>query len=189
MTHTHWHVLTSCAAIIAGVALPADYASALPPEPLYVVIMTHAEGDFGELEGSPTCPAALVYQTLAAPPVGQPLPGPLFAVDIAGTDLLREILANYHDSLGGEAKLFIEPAGEFWQTEAHATYGGKLFQTYDYQALGYELGIQGHAIYYSGTNFCSAIDLNELQQMDTLGVRVIPELLSVNPIYGTSFER
>ncbi len=33
----------------------------------------------------------------------------------------------------------------------------------------------------------SAIGLTELQQMDALGVRVIPELRSVNPIYGTFF--
>lgn len=147
-------VLAVCAALTACLTLQADPASALPSEPLYVVIMNHVEGDFGELETSTTCPTSLFYQTLAAPPLGQPVPGPLFAVDIAGTDLLREILANYHDSSGGEAKLFIEPAGEFWQTEAHPTYGNKLFQKYDYQALGYEFGIQGHAIYYSGSNFC-----------------------------------
>jgi hypothetical protein len=75
-------------------------------------------------------------------------------VDILGTELLREIFQNYHDSYGAEPKLFVEPTGEFWQTEAHPTYGAKLFQTYDYQALGYEFGIQGHGIYYSGINFC-----------------------------------
>jgi hypothetical protein len=75
-------------------------------------------------------------------------------VDILGTELLREVLQNYSDSYGAEPKLFIEPTGEFWQTEADPTYGGRLLGKYDYQALGYEFCIQGHAIYYSGANFC-----------------------------------
>ncbi len=115
--------------------------------------MTHVEGDRGEPVGSRICPTATVYQTLPLPPPGQ-TSTESFAVDIAGTELLREILQNNHDSYGSEPKLFIDPAGEFWQTEADPTYGGKLFQKYDYQALGYEFGIQGHGIYYSGANFC-----------------------------------
>jgi hypothetical protein len=133
--------------------LPPDAFSA-PSEPLYVVVMSHVEGGWGEPEGSPTCPTNVYYQSLPPPPPGQPPPGPTFAIDILGTELLREIFQSYHDSYSGEPKLFIEPTGEFWQTEADPIYGGKLFQTYDYQALGYEFGIQGHAIYYSGSNFC-----------------------------------
>ena len=64
------------------------------------------------------------------------------------------VFQNYHDSYGNEPKLFIEPTEEFWQTEASPVYGNRLFTTYDCQALGYEFGIQGHAIYYSGQNFC-----------------------------------
>lgn len=160
------------AAIMAGVLLSAGYwdgavgeapAGPFAADPsllrdpaahLYVLAMTHVEGDFGEPEGDPGCPAALYYQTLPLPPLGQPAPGPAFAIDIRGTELLREILQNYHDSYGSEPRLFIEPAGEFWQTEAGVTYGRRLFQTYDYAALGYEFGIQGHAIQYSGANFC-----------------------------------
>lgn len=125
-----------------------------PTNPLYVVVMTHVEGDAPMPEGDPGCPTTLFYQTLALPPTGQPAPGPTFSIDIRGTEMLRETFQNYHDSYASEPKLFIEPAGEFWQTEASATYGGKLFQTYDYQSLGYEFGIQGHAIYCSGQNFC-----------------------------------
>ena len=125
-----------------------------PEEPLYVVIMTHVEGDRGEPEGSPTCPSDLRYQTDPLPPRGQPPRGNSFAVDIAGTELLHEILQEYKDSDGNKPKLFIEPAGEFWQTEADPRYGNKLFQKYDYLALGYEFGIQGHGIYYSGQSFC-----------------------------------
>lgn len=122
-------------------------------EPLYVVIMTHVEGDRAAPEGSP-CTDDLYYQTAPLPPPGQPPQGNSFAVDVAGTELLHEILQEYTDSFGEKPKLFIEPAGEFWQTEADPVYGGKLFHKYDWLALGYEFGIQGHGIYYSGQGFC-----------------------------------
>jgi len=123
-------------------------------EPLYVVVMTHVEGDRGYREGDPRCPSDLYYQTAPLPPPGQPPRRNSFAVDVAGTELLHEILQRYTDSFGGKPKLFIEPAGEFWQTEADPVYGGKLFRKYDWLALGYEFGIQGHGIYYSGRGFC-----------------------------------
>jgi hypothetical protein len=135
-------------------AVPSPTPTPPPADPLYVVIMTHVEGDKHEPDGSPNCPSDLDYQTLSLPLPGEPPRWPSFAIDIAGTELLRRIFQNYSDSYGSEPKLFIEPAGEFWETEAHPTYGGKLFQRYDYQALGYEFGIQGHAIYHSGTDFC-----------------------------------
>lgn len=148
-----WVALAGLVAVAGAFLLLTRDASTSAAEPLYVVVMTHVEGDNGEPEGSPTCPTDVDYQTRPLPPSGQTSP-PSFAVDIAGTELLREVLQNYHDSYAGEPKLFIEPAGEFWQTEADPTYGGKLFSKYDYQALGYEFGIQGHGIYYSGQNFC-----------------------------------
>jgi len=146
--------LLLAAAAAIGFVLPAPSASTAPFAPLYVVVMTHVEGDWGAPEGDPDCLTAVYYQELGPPPPGEPPPGPTFAVDILGTELLREIFQDYHDSSGAEPKLFIEPTGEFWQTEADPTYGGKLFRSCDYQALGYEFGIQGHAIYYSGGNFC-----------------------------------
>jgi len=122
-------------------------------EPLYVVIMTHVEGDRAAPEGSP-CTEDLYYQTAPLPPPGQPPRGNSFAIDVAGTELLHEILQRYTDYFGEKPKLFIEPAGEFWQTEADPAYGGKLFRKYDWLELGYEFGIQGHGIYYSGQGFC-----------------------------------
>lgn len=141
------------AALMAALALSGT-SGALTEEPLYIVIMTHVEGDRGEPEGSPACASDLRYQTDPLPPRGVPPRGNSFAVDIVGTELLHEILQKYTDSEGKKPKLFIEPAGEFWQTEADPRFGNKLFQKYDYLALGYEFGIQGHGIYYSGQNFC-----------------------------------
>jgi hypothetical protein len=121
--------------------------------PVYILINNHVEGDHGMLEGDPAC-SALIYQTASLPPPGPGWPGPSFALDISGTELIRQILDGYHDSIGATARMLICPAGEFWQTEADATYGGRLFDVYDYQALGDEFGIQGHGIYYSGQSFC-----------------------------------
>jgi hypothetical protein len=120
--------------------------------PLYVTIMTHVEGDVVLPPGDAACDESL-YQTLALPPSGQASP-PSYSLDVAGTELLRQILGSYADSTGAEPKLFIEPVGEFWQTEADPAYGGKSFAAYDYLSLGYEFGIQGHAIRYSGSGFC-----------------------------------
>jgi hypothetical protein len=99
-------------------------------EPVYVVIMTHIEGDKPEPEGSPTCASDLRYQTEPLPPQGVPPRGNSFAIDVAGTELLHEILHKYADSEGQKPKLFIEPAGEFWQTEADPHFGNKLFRTH-----------------------------------------------------------
>jgi hypothetical protein len=122
--------------------------------PVYIVMMSHIEGDFGFPEAHPDC-LQTFYQSLPlAPPGTPPPPGPTFAVDIAGTELLHEIAQNYRDAYGGKPKWFLEPTGEFWQTEADVTYGNKLFARYDYLAAGYEFGVQGHAIYYSGNSFC-----------------------------------
>lgn len=127
-----------------------------PPSerPLYVVIMTHVEGDEPEPEGSPTCIEDLSYQVEGLPPPGQAPKNATFEVDIVGTEFLHEFLQSYTDSRGQPPKLFIEPAAEFWQTEADPRYGGKLFRTYDYLALGCEFGIQGHNIAYAGESFC-----------------------------------
>lgn len=124
-----------------------------PKEPLYIVVMTHVEGDRAAPEGSP-CTDDLYYQTAPLPLPGQPPRRNSFAIDVAGTELLHEILQKYVDSFGERPKLFIEPAGEFWQTEADPVYGGKLFRKYNWLALGHEFGIQGHGIYYSGQGFC-----------------------------------
>ncbi len=145
------------AVLLVALALPGASGTltiANSEDPLYVVIMTHVEGDRPEPEGSPTCVSDLRYQTDPLPPRGQPPRGNSFAIDIAGTELLHEILQKYTDSEGKKPKLFIEPAGEFWQTEADPRFGNQLFRKYDYLALGYEFGIQGHGIYYSGQNFC-----------------------------------
>ncbi|MBI3657224.1 MAG: hypothetical protein HY232_12475 [Acidobacteria bacterium] len=127
----------------------------LSDEPVYVVTMSHIEGDATIFrEGDPTC-LGIQYQITPLPEPGQPpVPGPTFAVDVAGTDLLYEIAQNFSDAYGGPPKWFLEPVGEFWQTEADPTFGDKLFARYDYLQAGYEFGIQGHAIYYSGKSFC-----------------------------------
>lgn len=138
--------LVLVAALIAALALSG---ACVPPmiagseEPLYIMIMTHVEGDKPEPNGSPTCVNDLHYQMDPLPLLGQLPRGNSFAVDIAGKELIHEISQRYTDSEGKKPKLFIEPAGEFWQTEADPRYGNKLFQKYDYLALGYEFGIQG----------------------------------------------
>jgi hypothetical protein len=76
-----------------------------------------------------------------------------YSVDIAGNDLIYQILLRYADSSGRKPKLFIEPTGEWWQTYLHPVYGGKAFDKFDHLALGNEFGIQGHAIMYSGIDF------------------------------------
>ncbi len=131
----------------------ATTASLNAEEPVYVTIMTHVEGDRAAPEGSP-CTDELFYQTAPLPPPGRLPQRNSFALDVAGTELLHEILQRYTDSFGGKPRLFIEPAGEFWQTEADPVYGGKLFRKYDWLELGYEFGIQGHGIYYSGQGSC-----------------------------------
>src|SRR3989337_3034058 len=94
-----WVALAGVVAAAGAFLLLTRDASTSAAEPLYVVVMTHVEGDIGQPEGSPTCPTDLVYQTLPQPPPGQPW-SPSFGVDIAGTDLLREPLGNYRDSFG-----------------------------------------------------------------------------------------
>ncbi|HDH04093.1 MAG TPA: hypothetical protein ENH01_00040 [Nitrospirae bacterium] len=122
-------------------------------KPVYVVIMNHVEGDIGFSEGDPDCLTSTIYQTLPLPGAGSKA-DPSYSLDIAGNDLIYEILLNYADSRGQKPKLFIEPAGEWWQTYADPMYGGKAFDKYNYLALGNEFGIQGHANYYSGNSFC-----------------------------------
>jgi hypothetical protein len=122
------------------------------PEPVYVVIMNHVEGDAACPGGDPACLASVEYQTVPLPPPGVPLWN-AYSVDIAGNDLIYRILLNYTDSESRKPKLFIEPAGEWWQTYLHPVFGGKAFDKFNYLALGNEFGIQGHAIMYSGINF------------------------------------
>ncbi|MFQ6007745.1 MAG: hypothetical protein ACE5K8_02220, partial [Candidatus Zixiibacteriota bacterium] len=124
-----------------------------PSEPVYVLINNHVEGDAGMMPGDPAC-FNLDYQTGTLPPPGPDWPGASFALDISGTALIRQILNNYTDAEDRTPRVLICPAGEFWQTEADANYGGHLFDVYDYLALGDEFGIQGHGIYYSGQSFC-----------------------------------
>ncbi len=66
-------------------------------KPVYVVVMTHVEGDRPEHESSPTCVSDLRYQTDPLPLPGVPPRGTSFAIDIAGTELLHEILQKYAD--------------------------------------------------------------------------------------------
>ena len=123
-----------------------------PPEPVYVVIMNHVEGDGTCRTGDTTCLASTVYQTLPLPPPGIRA-RPAYSLDITGNDLIYEILLDYTDTFGRPPKLFIEPAGEWWQTYSAPGYGGKAFDRFDYPALGNEFGIQGHAVNYSGYDF------------------------------------
>ena len=122
------------------------------PEPVYVVIMNHVEGDTTCREGDAACLASVQYQTVPLPPPGVQLWN-AYSVDIAGNDLIYKILLNYSDSAGRKPKLFIEPAGEWWQTYPDPVHGGKAFDKFNYLALGNEFGMQGHAIMYSGINF------------------------------------
>jgi hypothetical protein len=120
--------------------------------PVYVVIMNHIEGDMACSEGDNLCLTATLYQTLPLPPPGITA-NPSYSLDIAGNDLIYEMLLTYTDSYGEKPKLFIEPAGEWWQTYLDPVFGGKAFDTYDYLSLGNEFGIQGHGILYSGNAF------------------------------------
>ena len=125
----------------------------LSNRPIYLVIMAHVEGDEPEPEGSPTC-GDLTYQEGGIPPAGELPKYATYEIDLVGTEFLHEFLQNYTDSFGQKPKLFIEPVGSFWHTEADPQYGGKLFRKHDYLASGAEFGIQGHNIYYSGEGFC-----------------------------------
>jgi len=141
-------------AFAGSLGLAAAHAGDLwPPQPVYVLVNNHVEGDHAMQPGDPAC-QALVYQTADLPPPGAPQPGPSYALDLAGTALLRDVLDGYADALNRQPRLFICPAGEFWQTEAAPVFGGHLFDWHDYLARGDEFGIQGHAIYYSGQSFC-----------------------------------
>ena len=122
-------------------------------KPIYIVVMAHVEGDEVEQEGSPTC-GDLTYQEGGLPKSGECPSYATYEADIAGTELLHEILQTHTDSLGKTPRLFIEPVANFWHTEADPKYGGRFFRKYDYLALGAEFGIQGHRIYYSGEGFC-----------------------------------
>ncbi|MBG0770972.1 MAG: hypothetical protein H0S82_04650 [Anaerolineaceae bacterium] len=121
--------------------------------PIKVIIMTHVEGDEGEIKGSVRC-GDLTYQEGGLPKIGEKLPYDTYEIDIAGTELMFETLQNYTDSLGKSPRLFIEPVGSFWHTEGDPVYGGQLARKYDYLSLGCEFGIQTHNIYYAGKGFC-----------------------------------
>ena len=60
---------------------------------------------------------------------------------------MHEYLESFTNSLGKPARLFIEPTGEFWQTEGDSYYGGRFFRKHDYLAAGCEFVIQGYSIY------------------------------------------
>jgi len=150
----HYAALVLWILLLAVVAArPGSGAGLGSSEPVYLLINNHVEGDYGFREGDPLC-AALIYQKAKLPPPGPDFPGPSYALDIAGTARIRRVLDAYTDRVGRQPRVFICPAGEFWQTEADPVYGGRLFETYNYLALGEEFGIQGHAIYYSGQSFC-----------------------------------
>lgn len=121
-------------------------------EPVYVVIMNHVEGDRACRPKDVACLTSLAYQTAVLPPPGVGASAS-YSLDIAGNDLIYDILTNYHDSPGRGPKLFIEPAGEWWETYSDPYFGGKAFNRHDYLALGNEFGLQGHAIYFSGKKF------------------------------------
>lgn len=141
-----------------GYTVPASEGEGILPgpgtEPVYVVIMNHVEGDRAcpDPAYDPQCYTSDSYQTVPLPPPGKKAE-PSYSVDVAGNDLIYQILLNHSDTFGQKPKLFIEPAGEWWQTYADPVYGGKAFDRYDYLALGNEFGIQGHGIFYSGNAF------------------------------------
>lgn len=140
---------------VAASAAPVQAETAVEatvPEPVYVVIMNHVEGDRACPSDDLACLKSTEYQTVPLPPPGVPLWNG-YSVDIAGNDLIYQILLRYADSADRKPKLFIEPAGEWWQTYAHPLFGGKAFDKFDYLALGNEFGIQGHGIMYSGLDF------------------------------------
>ncbi|GEM_PF-4065960 len=143
-------ILILCSAV-AGIAFGQSTDAR---KVVYVLFNNHIEGDGTSLPGDPRCFADTTYQTLPVPPIGVLDFRPSFAIDILGTQLLRERTNRVTDSYGERHKWFQCPAGEFWQTEADPRYGGRLFSSINYLALGDEFGIQGHAIYYSGQRFC-----------------------------------
>jgi hypothetical protein len=140
------------AVFFSASARAEEAAECAGPEPVYVVIMNHVEGDKTCLPDETACLKSIEYQTVPLPPRGIPLWN-AYSVDIAGNDLIYSILLKYTDSFGQKPKLFIEPTGEWWQTYLHPVFGGKAFDKFNYLALGNEFGIQGHAIMYSGINF------------------------------------
>ena len=145
-------LLSIIAVFLSANARAEEAAECAGPEPVYVVIMNHVEGDTTCLPDETTCLKSIEYQTIPLPPRGIPLWNG-YSVDIAGNDLIYSILLKYTDSFGHKPKLFIEPAGEWWQTYLHPVFGGKAFDKFNYLALGNEFGIQGHAIMYSGIDF------------------------------------
>src|SRR3990172_8257095 len=101
--------------------------------------MNHVEGDRGCPPDDLACLKSTEYQTVPLPPPGVQLWNG-YSVDIAGNDLIYQILLRYADSSGRKPKLFIEPTGEWWQTYLHPVYGGKAFDKFDHLALGNEFG-------------------------------------------------
>lgn len=122
--------------------------------PLHILIMNHVEGDWMRPEFDSECVEDLYYQTEELPPPVQKPTRNSFELDVVGAEFLHEFLQSYTDSSGQTPKLFIEPTGEVWQTEADPVYGARFFRKHDYLASGYEFGIQAHALCYSGQSFC-----------------------------------
>ncbi|MBI5267375.1 MAG: hypothetical protein HY851_09115 [candidate division Zixibacteria bacterium] len=125
-----------------------------PARVVYVLFNDHIEGESGSTPGSSTCLTDTIYQTLPPPPIGTPNLHSSFAVDLLGIRLLNDRTSQLTDSYGGKPRWYQCPVGEFWQTEGDPDYGGKLFSMLDFFQAGHEFGVQGHAIYYSGQNFC-----------------------------------
>jgi hypothetical protein len=126
---------------------PATDAPGPSTRTLHVLWTVHVEGDNQDLSASqPEC-AQPLYQTHVGPFLS-------FACDVAGLEGLEREAEKHSDSAGAHPRAHISPAGEYFETEIDPTYGGKTFRTFDWLALGHEIGIQGHKIQFSGTKYC-----------------------------------
>jgi len=109
---------------------------------LHVLWTVHVGGDSQKMAANDPACAGAGYQRFG------------FERDLAGLEELQRESERHTDSTGGRPKMHISPAGEFFETELDSTYGNRAFRKFDWLALGHEVGIQGHAITFSGTPYC-----------------------------------
>lgn len=110
---------------------------------LYVLWTLHVEGDKQQMSiDDPRCDADLaIYQQRP------------FDRDMEGLENIWIEARKHKDSFGNSPKMYISPAGEFFETEVDPIYGNKAFSNFNWLDLGHEIGIQGHKIYYY-SKFC-----------------------------------
>ncbi|MFQ6087538.1 MAG: hypothetical protein ACE5K0_01370 [Candidatus Methanofastidiosia archaeon] len=116
---------------------------------LYILWTVHIEGDTQKMQDDERC-SKPNYQT-------DPLPSQYFGkfeIDLRGIEELQREAEKHKDSFGNNPKMHLSFAGEYFETELDPNYGNKTFRKYNWLELGHEIGIQSHAIYWSGKPYC-----------------------------------